>query len=106
MLLIKDGVDWSGVDEMIVYASRVAEGVYQRIANVPVVITSLRDGVHSPGSKHYLGKAVDWRIHTVPVSLRGLLIRELQKALPFPFQILHEKIGTADEHCHAELDPL
>ena len=104
MIQFKDGVDWSGADEAVVYASRIAEQIYLRIANVPLVITSIRDGEHSPTGRHPLGKAVDWRVHTIPAGIRPMVLRELRAKLPAPFVVLHEHVGTPNEHFHCHVD--
>ncbi|HRU10063.1 MAG TPA: hypothetical protein P5144_11865 [Thermoanaerobaculia bacterium] len=70
-----------------------------------LVVTSLNDGEHRPGSRHYSGDAVDLRSHNVPPELRAQLAIDLAARLGATFRVLHEAVGTPNEHFHVELRP-
>jgi len=58
-MLLKIGVNYSP-HENLLEILKIVETI-MRTNNQLMVITSLKDREHSPGSKHYIGKAVDIR---------------------------------------------
>jgi hypothetical protein len=96
---IKPGVDLHGIRPEMVIAILVAASVYNSF-DVPLVITSVNDSTHSPGSKHYVGLGVDLRTSNV-----------LQKDLPTLHKLLKEALGVQfdtileKDHIHIEFDP-
>ena len=95
MISLKPGVKVAGVQPEIVLALIVAESVWQPRS---LVVTSLRDGSHMPGSKHYEGKAADLRL---PVATDHHALRSaLAAALGTEFDVVLE-----ETHIHVELDP-
>ena len=56
-------------------------------------VTSIREGTHSPGSLHYLGRAFDFEGQGVPKE-------EIKKALGKDWDVVIEP-----NHYHVELDP-
>jgi len=85
-----------------------AHTIWTSILGIPdLVITSARDGFHSPGSFHYYGYAVDLRTwdansNQVSAQLRNKLADELRHVLsaysPFYDVIVHKT------HIHVEFD--
>lgn len=67
-------------------------------------ITSIRDGVHMQGSKHYEGLAFDIRLNDVTFS-HEVLKQAIQRLCGSAFQVLHEYHGTEKDHLHIEYDP-
>ena len=66
-----------------------------------LVITSINDGAHSPGSKHYTNEAIDLRSknftqHTDKV----LFALSFQDYLGPKFRVLLENLDTENEHFH------
>lgn len=69
------------------------------------MITSIEDGTHMPGSKHYEGLAVDIRLHDIPQPLHETLRAEVAAVIGSGFDVVHEYHGTANDHLHIEYDP-
>lgn len=93
-ILIKQGVcgDLSNVCQK---ALGLIHSYYQRLGE-DLVVTSIRDGNHSPGSLHYNGNAFDIRYSTAPI----FKISELRRLLGSDFDVIPEK-----NHIHVEFDP-
>ena len=99
MIRFKDDVSLFGVRPEIVLAIFVAHEVYRDIGK-ELVVTSCRDGKHSPGSRHWIGYAVDLRTrHLTPTE--ALDVRdELADRLTDEFDVVLES-----NHLHVEVDP-
>lgn len=78
--------------------------VWKQYGYVPV-ITSGIDSEHIPTSLHYLGLAVDFRLHNIPEELRFEMIGAVRKILGASYQVIWEDRGTSNEHLHIEYDP-
>ena len=64
------------------------------------VVTSARDGMHSAGSMHYYGLAVDLRTRYFPKNQHKTIKKELENILGSRYQVvLHST------HMHIEFDP-
>ena len=64
-----------------------------------VLVTSKRDGTHSPGSLHYIGRGVDVR-YPRSCDNRQKLAQQLREALGPSFDVVVE-----GNHLHIEYDP-
>ena len=64
------------------------------------VVTSVRDGTHMEGSKHYTGEASDFRIWWFTDKLLRDFARELQRRLGKEWDVVIES-----SHLHVEYDP-
>lgn len=65
-----------------------------------LVITSARDGIHSAGSLHYYGYAVDLRTHYFSENAKRQIAKDLGDHLGSDYDvILHST------HIHVEYDP-
>lgn len=67
---------------------------------VPMTITSISDGQHSPHSLHHKGQAFDIRTHHLTTATAALLTHTIASALPTHYQVILEKT-----HIHVEYDP-
>lgn len=106
MLVLKQGVDLTGVRPEIVLAMSVAAGVYDTHARADCIITSVNDGRHSRTSRHYVGLACDIRTKNLPDLATKRKIREqLALALGYQFDVVLEYLDTHNEHIHVEFDP-
>lgn len=65
-------------------------------------ITSANDRVHMTNSKHYEGKALDFRTHAIPQDRKKELLPIVKSALGPQFTVLFEDEGTPNEHLHVE----
>lgn len=64
-----------------------------------LVITSMYDGAHMPGSFHYEGLAADLRTSMVPKERLPSLVAALRRKLPRYWDVVLEK-----DHIHVEYD--
>lgn len=76
------------------------EACMERVTGADLVITSASDGVHSAGSRHYTGEALDIRVYTVDPGKRERLVRALRAVLGLNFDVVLEV-----DHVHVEFDP-
>ena len=76
------------------------------------VVTSINDGRHGTNSRHYSDEAEDLRTKTDPPGRMGDMgtlankkrfTRTLREALGSRFYVILEKVGTPNEHIHAQV---
>ena len=89
---IKPGVQMRTLSTQIGLAIQEAD----RLLAGHLVVTSVSDGMHRPGSLHYVGMAVDFRLPADPARF----ISELKEALGVEFDVVLEK-----DHVHCEWQP-
>lgn len=65
-----------------------------------LVITSARDGIHSAGSLHYYGLAVDLRTHYFSEADKYSVAQDLRDEVGNDFDVIVHK-----SHIHVEYDP-
>lgn len=65
-----------------------------------LVVTSGTDGVHSAGSLHYYGLAVDFRTRYFDKDVKVEVYKSLKEALSDDYQVVLEPT-----HMHIEFDP-
>lgn len=92
----------AGINPKIFHALATAAELYGAKGVGTLVVTSLKDGEHRVGSRHYSGNAADLRTHNVPQALRDPLAHDLAKALGVGYLVLLEKPGGPVEHIHVE----
>ena len=95
----KPGVSVTGLQSEAVYGLIVVEGVF-REANIEMVVTSVTDGTHSPGSLHYIGHAFDLRLYNIPQAKLDTIIAQCRERLPSSFDVVIES-----DHIHIEHQP-
>lgn len=82
-----------------------AENIYSKYG-YECVVTSLNDGKHMQGSKHYEDMAVDFRTKNISEpSHKELIKKEITEALGKNYDIIFEDRGGVNEHLHIEYDP-
>ncbi len=86
---------------MLLVVYRVAY-VYEANGVPELWITSGNDSTHMKGSKHYEGKALDFRVHGIPQPTQQVIAKAVQEALSPEFFVLLEDSGKANEHLHVE----
>ncbi len=70
------------------------------------VITSLGDGRHMKGSKHYCAKAADGRTRNVGAIHQEEISHNIQRRLGDDYDVvLHKKSKKSPGHLHMEHDP-
>jgi hypothetical protein len=97
--MIKRGVNADGLQPEILLAIIEAREIYRDL-NAELIITSLLDGKHMPGSFHYKGLAVDLRTRHLTKTDRALVAARLRVALGPEYDVVLEKT-----HMHVEYDP-
>jgi hypothetical protein len=93
---IKPGVILRGLDRGMHPAIDKASRIWRHHGRT-LVITSGLDGRHSQGSRHYSGRALDFRSRDLERSARNRVVRELRRVLGRDFLVLLEK-----DHIHVE----
>lgn len=97
MIKIKDGVDVRGLHSKIWDAIYLIEPFFSN-HGTSITLTSALDGVHSHGSLHYVGCAVDIRIRDI--SFVNELFNLIKDLLPSGYDVVLE-----DTHIHIEWQP-
>lgn len=77
----------------------VAESVFSAVG-AELVVTSVTEGKHSPGSLHYVGLACDLRSNTLTPAQRVAIAQNLKEALGAEFDVVMEAT-----HIHVEFQP-
>lgn len=95
----KEGVKIKGMTPELVVGLMIMDSVY-RFHGVDMVITSVVEADHMPGSKHYCGCAADLRIRNLTPTLINDIYREAKDALGKNYDLVLEK-----DHLHLEYDP-
>jgi hypothetical protein len=96
----KPGIRLLGVHHLALHAAYVADPIWMAAGAPETVITSGSEGVHSPGSSHYRGMAIDLRTNTLPAEKVKEAVAALKRALGADYYVLLEA-----DHCHAEYRP-
>lgn len=99
-LSIKGGVKLSILEPQVVLAVMVAKDVYEVLGAEEFVITSVNEGPHKKGSKHFTGQAFDCRIWTLPTDHVDIAATMIQQQLGHEFDVILE-----ETHIHIEYDP-
>lgn len=102
MLKFKSGVS-SG--NPLVAAIIIADAIYTKYG-YECVITSLNDGKHGQGSKHYTDEGVDFRTKNIlQPEHKELIKRDITESLGKDYDVILEDRGGVNEHLHIEYDP-
>ena len=102
----KDGVSLDIVPALDTAILKINK-IYQTVLQDPdykVVITSANDfNGHKKNSAHYKGEAVDVRIKNIDKDMKNDIIKLTKGILGPNFTVIHEDIGTPNEHLHVQL---
>lgn len=98
MISLKHDVEINGMRPELSLAIAITHSVMIR-RGWDLVVTSVRDGVHMEGSRHYSGCAFDFRTSFLTKEQISTLRNELASALGPDFDVVVE-----DSHCHVEFD--
>lgn len=97
---IKDGVKLDKLTPQLVLAIAIAGQVYLDVVKKEMVITSISDGKHMKGSKHYIGNGVDTRIRDLTPLEQANVLVGLKTSLGLNYDVVLEI-----DHFHIEYDP-
>ncbi len=98
-MIIKKGVKIAGLRPEMLVAIIVIDYIYLRF-NRELVITSALDGVHSVGSLHYVGLAIDTRTRFFSALQAKQVVVMIRRNLGIEFDVVLEKT-----HIHIEFQP-
>lgn len=98
-MTLKNGVKIDGINSELVLIMFIADGIFSK-NNQSMTVTSVLDGQHMKGSKHYQGMAFDIRTYDKKPDVVNYLVQQLKKELDFICDIILEK-----DHIHVEYDP-
>jgi hypothetical protein len=104
-MTLKLGVRLLGIKPELLVALQAAESLWRDEGLPGVTITAAVDGLHSTGSEHYVGNAVDLRLHDLGAGRRDAVVAKLRDQLGADFDVLREGVGTPGDHLHVEYDP-
>ena len=100
MIQLKDDVKLCGIRPEMVNFIDALHLYFRRMLKKPLVITSVTDGLHMLGSKHYKGLAIDLRIWHLSDQdircLRSWFVDNYDKLFDFVLE---------KNHIHIEYDP-
>lgn len=91
-MMIKHGVQMRTLSTQCLLAMQAADWLLEG----EMVVTSVSEGKHSPGSLHYVGHAFDMRLPAEP----ALFVADLKSALGEEFDVVRES-----DHIHVEWQP-
>ena len=99
VIRLKDGVTLGKLQPQAVLLAVVMDQVYAANGISVCVITSGDDGQHKRQSKHYEGRALDFRTRDMPAAKQTKVVAEARAALGRDFDIILES-----DHIHCEWD--
>jgi hypothetical protein len=108
LLYIKNGAITDGVHQEIWWALGVMSEIHAELFSAPAVATSMRDGAHMLGSKHFLGYAADVRTRDLTPEQRQQFHDRCNAALNaqgFDLVIEGPPFNDKAPHEHCEYDP-
>lgn len=85
--------------QCVVFDIIIAAFSVSTLLGYDLIVTSISDGTHKIGSKHYIGEAVDIRTFHMFAEDRRLFVSRLQSILGSGFDVVLEK-----DHIHVERD--
>jgi len=97
-MILKKGVKVNDISPELLLALMICDLVYSKFGE-ELVITSLNDGTHMEGSKHYLGDGADLRTRYFTRQEQLAVFKEIKKRLSIDYDLVHEK-----DHFHLEYD--
>ena len=110
-MLLKDGVNIKGVQPQVWYAIGFCDHLHQQMFGDSIVVTSLTDGQHNPGSKHPMGLAWDMRTKDRSASESARFFQLVKEALDKQGYDIVAEGGTnpstpftSGAHIHGEWD--
>jgi hypothetical protein len=94
----KNGAEIAGITPEALLIIIVADGCF-RLSGEDCIVTSVTDGKHSSGSRHYSGNAVDFRLPSYATSALAIVNR-MRSCFDEDYDVVIES-----DHIHVEYDP-
>jgi len=102
-LRLKPGVSMKGMSPQVSLGAQIVEGIYLKYNGGELRITSITEGKHMRGSKHFTGCAFD---AGVPAAAVLQIVEECREALGEEWDVIDESKNTkGGPHIHFEWDP-
>jgi hypothetical protein len=106
--IAKAGVDMSSlrpeIDSAIVVIVEAFQDAMEDDSFRPVITSANDFSGHAKNTAHYAGAAVDLRIKDIGnLNARKELAADVRERLDDRFYVLHEDIGSSNEHLHVQL---
>ena len=106
-IIVKRGASIEGCGPEILLAAIKIEPLYAMLSVDLVITSGSEEYKHSSHrSAHYRGDAQDWRIKSIPKQDRKKLLKAIKRKLGPDYVVIHENIGTPQEHIHAHWSPV
>ncbi len=99
-LRTKHGVSINGIKPEMVMGINIAHSYFLSRGIREMVVTSVMDGKHGPGSLHYVGYAADLRTWAIESDNLAEFTQGLAEELGEEFDVVLEK-----DHIHVEFQP-
>ena len=99
-IALKSSARVRGLTVEALFAIRGAEGVFEDRKLGLMTLTSVTDGKHSAGSKHYSGHAFDIRTRDISPEQWQLIASDIRERIGSEYDVVVEK-----DHIHVEFDP-
>lgn len=105
MISLKQGVIIDHrTDGRLFYVMYIVDGILSLNYGVKdTVVTAGLDGAHMKKSKHYIGKALDFRCSNWPDGKHETITDRIRMALGDKYDVLLEGLGTPNQHLHIEI---
>ena len=94
------GVSLVGLRPEMLFGHSIVLEVFRDLGHKTLHITSIRDGVHSKGSRHYLGLAIDYDVVGLEKKDFEIIAKEIRARLTNEFDVV-----VHSTHIHVEFDP-
>ena len=106
--IAKAGVNMSSlrpeIDSAIVVIVEAFQDAMEDDSFLPVITSANDFSGHAKNSAHYAGAAVDLRIKDIgSLNARKELAADVRERLGDRFYVLHEDIGSSNEHLHVQM---
>ncbi len=106
--IAKAGVNMSSlrpeIDSAIVIIVEAFQDAMEDDSFLPVITSADDFSGHAKNSAHYAGAAIDLRIKDVGnLNVRKALAEDIRERLDDRFYVLHEDIGSSNEHLHVQM---
>ena len=96
-------VELQGVNEQLLSFAAVLDRIHQILFNTQMVITSARDGMHAPSSRHEMGLALDIRTNDKDAEGNMVFLTVLTYAARImPITTFDERNLPGSPHLHIE----
>jgi len=104
LLPASTAVDIEGVSAELMHLALVLAYFHFLMFELPLFISSGRDGVHVPTSLHKEGRALDFRTHDKSSEQMIVFYAVLAYLAPrFHCRFFDERVGEGGEHVHVEV---